>query len=152
MPSRNRPRIRVSILSTLPTCIPCRHGRRRQGRPGAMRATGAGRALNWIREGWLNISQANLRQARDGSLRRRQTDYVDRYRLHWPARNVPCLATAISIQIALFALAGAQPVVEINQFAGMEIAASRMSTILELHHDDGQQYTLARWAQRYRRI
>jgi len=54
-----------------------------------MRATGPGRALNWIREGWLKFSQANLRQARDGSLRRSQTDYVDRYRLHWPARNVP---------------------------------------------------------------
>jgi len=169
MPSRARPRIRVSILSTLPTCIPCRHGMHvgradrapcghlaavpdtRPHRPAA-RATGAGRALNRIREGWLNSSQANLRQVRDGSLRRRQTDYVDRYRLHWPERNIPCLATAISIQIALFSLAGARPVVEINQFPGMEIAASRVSSIQESHHDDGQKTPLARWAQRYRRV
>lgn len=55
----------------------------------ATKATGPARALDWIREGRLNFSQASLRQALDGSLQRLQTEYVDLYQLHWPDRNVP---------------------------------------------------------------
>ncbi|QLQ04162.1 MAG: aldo/keto reductase [Thiobacillus sp.] len=55
----------------------------------ATKATGPGRALDWIREGRLDFNRANLQQALDGSLQRLQTDYVDLYQLHWPDRNVP---------------------------------------------------------------
>jgi len=55
----------------------------------ATKATGPGRALDWIRNGQLNFSRANLQQALDGSLQRLRTDYVDLYQLHWPDRNVP---------------------------------------------------------------
>lgn len=147
MPSRTVPRIKVSILSTLPTCIPCRHGRRRQGRPGAMRAPGC------------SARRATASSGGQGS-RCRPGFELDPGRLAQfqpgkPAAGTRWLAASAPDRLrrSLSAvLAGARPVVEINQFAGMEIAASRMSTILELHHDDGQQYTLARWAQRYRRI
>jgi aryl-alcohol dehydrogenase-like predicted oxidoreductase len=55
----------------------------------ATKATGPGRSLSWIRGGPTGFDAANLRMALEGSLKRLQTDYVDLYQLHWPARNQP---------------------------------------------------------------
>ena len=55
----------------------------------ATKATGPGRSLSWIRGGPSGFDASNLTAALEGSLQRLQTDYVDLYQLHWPARNQP---------------------------------------------------------------
>ena len=55
----------------------------------ATKATGPGRSLSWIRGGPSGFDAQNLTEALDSSLKRLQTDYVDLYQLHWPARNQP---------------------------------------------------------------
>ena len=55
----------------------------------ASKATGPGRTFEWIRDGQLNFTPANLQRALEGSLQRLQTDYLDLYQLHWPDRNAP---------------------------------------------------------------
>lgn len=55
----------------------------------ATKASGPGRSLPWIRGGPTGFDAANLTAALEASLRRLQTDYVDLYQLHWPARNQP---------------------------------------------------------------
>ncbi len=55
----------------------------------ATKAAGPARRMEWIRGGPLAFDLANLRRALEDSLQRLQTDYVDLYQLHWPARNQP---------------------------------------------------------------
>lgn len=55
----------------------------------ATKVAGPGRKLGWIRGGPAGLGRSDIREALHGSLKRLQTDYVDLYQIHWPARNQP---------------------------------------------------------------
>ncbi|MBL0945227.1 MAG: aldo/keto reductase [Hydrogenophaga sp.] len=55
----------------------------------ATKVAGPSRGMPWIRGEVSGLSKAEIVNACEGSLRRLQTDVIDLYQIHWPARNVP---------------------------------------------------------------
>ncbi len=71
-------------------------GRWLAARPGARQSVvlatkvaGPSRGLPWIRGEQAGLTPAEIKAACEGSLRRLQTDVIDLYQIHWPARNAP---------------------------------------------------------------
>jgi aryl-alcohol dehydrogenase-like predicted oxidoreductase len=78
------------------------------------KVAGPARGMSWIRNGPESLSRENITSALNGSLHRLNTDYVDLYQIHWPARNVPMFGqsnynpdlerTSTSVEEQLYAL------------------------------------------------
>ncbi|MDP2020936.1 MAG: aldo/keto reductase [Hydrogenophaga sp.] len=52
----------------------------------ATKVAGPARGMPWLRP---EVSKAGIIEACEASLRRLQTDVIDLYQIHWPARNMP---------------------------------------------------------------
>ncbi|MBT9466086.1 aldo/keto reductase [Hydrogenophaga sp.] len=55
----------------------------------ATKVAGPARGMPWIRGENSGVSKAEIIKACENSLRRLQTETIDLYQIHWPARNVP---------------------------------------------------------------
>ena len=55
----------------------------------ATKVAGPSRGMPWIRGDNAGLTKAEIVAACEGSLRRLQTDVIDLYQIHWPARNMP---------------------------------------------------------------
>jgi aryl-alcohol dehydrogenase-like predicted oxidoreductase len=55
----------------------------------ATKVAGPARGMPWIRGENSGLTRAEIVNACNASLRRLQTDVIDLYQIHWPARNVP---------------------------------------------------------------
>jgi len=55
----------------------------------ATKVAGPARGMPWIRNGSPDLTPQDIVQACENSLKRLQTDVIDLYQIHWPARNVP---------------------------------------------------------------
>ena len=82
----------------------------------ATKVAGPARGMPWIRGGSPDLTTADIVGACEASLKRLQTDVIDLYQIHWPARNVPMFGamyfdpakdkTVSSIHTQLEALSG----------------------------------------------
>jgi aryl-alcohol dehydrogenase-like predicted oxidoreductase len=54
----------------------------------ASKVAGPSRGMPWVRDG-EGLTAADIIRSCEGSLKRLQTDYIDLYQIHWPARPVP---------------------------------------------------------------
>jgi aryl-alcohol dehydrogenase-like predicted oxidoreductase len=55
----------------------------------ATKVAGPSRGMPWIRGETSGLTEAEIVSACENSLRRLQTDVIDLYQIHWPARNMP---------------------------------------------------------------
>ncbi|APW37348.1 aldo/keto reductase [Rhodoferax koreense] len=55
----------------------------------ASKVAGPARGMNWVRNGSTDLTGAEIIGACNDSLKRLQTDVIDLYQIHWPARHVP---------------------------------------------------------------
>jgi aryl-alcohol dehydrogenase-like predicted oxidoreductase len=55
----------------------------------ATKVAGPARGLNWIRNGSMDLTAADIVAACEASLHRMQTEVIDLYQIHWPVRSVP---------------------------------------------------------------
>ena len=55
----------------------------------ATKVAGPSRGMPWIRGEQSGLTRPEIIAACEGSLRRLQTDVIDLYQIHWPARNAP---------------------------------------------------------------
>lgn len=55
----------------------------------ATKVAGPSRGMDWIRGGSAELRPQDIIQACEDSLRRLQTEAIDLYQIHWPARHVP---------------------------------------------------------------
>ena len=60
----------------------------------ATKVAGPARGMPWIRQGSADLTAADIEGACNDSLKRLQTDVIDLYQIHWPARNVPVFGLA----------------------------------------------------------
>ena len=54
----------------------------------ASKVAGPSRGMPWVRDG-AGMTAEDIVRSCEGSLKRLQTDYIDLYQIHWPARPVP---------------------------------------------------------------
>ncbi len=61
----------------------------------ASKVAGPSRGMPWVRGEVAGLTKAEIIQACENSLRRLQTDSIDLYQIHWPARNVPAFGATV---------------------------------------------------------
>ncbi len=59
----------------------------------ASKVAGPSRGMPWVRGEMAGLTRAEIVQACEQSLRRLQTEVIDLYQIHWPARQVPSFGT-----------------------------------------------------------